>query len=230
VKWLQTKFRSNLILGLATRGPKTQKVLDHCWIISKFLSLVHLVRMHDIIPGFLIWPTFQGPSSYGSIRRMHFVTAGAIDLKLCTYVPLGHLTSQTKFRSYLNLGLATRGQNRKQRKCYNSWTNDWIYSIFLSLVHLIRIHEIIPGFLIWPTFQGHRGQSSSGSVSRARFVPTLAIDLKLTMQSAVLCLQSYLHVNSTTVNKSVKIHSPTQTVIKHHMSKWSMDHFIMFVI
>jgi hypothetical protein len=28
------------------------------------------------------------------------------------------------------------------------------------LVHLIRIHDIITWFLIWPTFQGHRGQSS----------------------------------------------------------------------
>jgi hypothetical protein len=40
-----------------------------------------------------------------------FVTTGAIDLKLCTYVPLGKSNSQTKFRSSLILGLATRGPN-----------------------------------------------------------------------------------------------------------------------
>jgi hypothetical protein len=35
----------------------------------------------------------------------HFVTAGAIDLKLCTYVPLGKSNSQAKFRSSLILYL-----------------------------------------------------------------------------------------------------------------------------
>jgi hypothetical protein len=45
----------------------------------------------------------------GSVGRARFVTAGAIDLNLCTYVPIGHLTSQTNFRSDLILGLATRG-------------------------------------------------------------------------------------------------------------------------
>jgi hypothetical protein len=35
----------------------------------------------------------------------HFVTTGAIDLKLGTYVPLGQVTSQNKFRPDLILGL-----------------------------------------------------------------------------------------------------------------------------
>jgi hypothetical protein len=35
-----------------------------------------------------------------------FVTARAIDLNLCTYVPLGHMTYQTKFQSDLILGHA----------------------------------------------------------------------------------------------------------------------------
>jgi hypothetical protein len=34
---------------------------------------------------------------------------------------------------------------------------------------------IIPGFLIWRTFQDHRGQSLSGTVSRAHFVTAGAI-------------------------------------------------------
>jgi hypothetical protein len=71
------------------------------------------------------------------------------------------------------------GQNWKHVKCYNSWTNGWIISKSLSQVHLEKIHDIIPGFLIWPTFQGHRGQSSSGSISRVSSVTTGAIDLRL---------------------------------------------------
>jgi hypothetical protein len=37
-----------------------------------------------------------------------FVTTGAIDLELCTYVPLGKNNSQAKFQSSLILSLATR--------------------------------------------------------------------------------------------------------------------------
>jgi hypothetical protein len=51
-----------------------------------------------------------------SVSRAHFVTAGAIDLKLCTYVPLGEITVQTKFWSDLILGLATRGPKPKTQK------------------------------------------------------------------------------------------------------------------
>jgi hypothetical protein len=40
-----------------------------------------------------------------TISRARLITAKAIYLKLCTYVPQG----QTKFRSDLILGLATRG-------------------------------------------------------------------------------------------------------------------------
>jgi hypothetical protein len=55
----------------------------------------------------------HGPSS--SISRVRFVTAGAVDPKLCTYVPLGKSNSQTKFQSSLIFGLATRGQNPKHK-------------------------------------------------------------------------------------------------------------------
>jgi hypothetical protein len=47
------------------------------------------------------------------MNTARFVTARAIDLKLCAYVPLGHMTYQTKFRSNLILGLATRGPKLK---------------------------------------------------------------------------------------------------------------------
>jgi hypothetical protein len=43
-----------------------------------------------------------------SVSRARFVTAGAIDLILCTYVPLGEMSIQTKFWSDLILALATR--------------------------------------------------------------------------------------------------------------------------
>jgi hypothetical protein len=50
-------------------------------------------------------------SSYVSMAR--FVTAGAIDTKLCTCVSLGKNNSQIKFQSSLILGLATRGPKLK---------------------------------------------------------------------------------------------------------------------
>jgi hypothetical protein len=51
-----------------------------------------------------------------SVNTVCFVTARAIDLKLCTYIPLGHMTYQTKFQSDLILGLATRGPKLKTQK------------------------------------------------------------------------------------------------------------------
>jgi hypothetical protein len=51
-----------------------------------------------------------------SVNMARFVNAGSIDLKLCTYVPLGHMTQQTKIRSDLILSLATRGPKPKTHK------------------------------------------------------------------------------------------------------------------
>jgi hypothetical protein len=39
------------------------------------------------------------------------------------------------------VGLATRGQNRKHKMCYISWTDGWITLKFLSEVHLVRMHD-----------------------------------------------------------------------------------------
>jgi hypothetical protein len=79
-------------------------------------------------------------------------------------------------------------------------------------VHLIRIHDIIPIFLFDQHF---KVTGSSGSVSRAHFVTTLAIDMKLcaysvTVQSGVLCLVSnYLYVNSMHTNRcKMKTYQP----------------------
>jgi hypothetical protein len=54
--------------------------------------------------------------SLSSVHTVSFVTARAIDLKLCTYVPLGHMTYQTKFQSDIVFGLATREPKLKTQK------------------------------------------------------------------------------------------------------------------
>jgi hypothetical protein len=109
---VQTKFRSDLILGLATRGPKTENAksavtpeLIMAGSSPNFYRTIGTstaVRIHDIIPGFLIDLLFNVTEVKVCLGPL--TTAGAIDLKLWTYVHLGHLTSQTKFRSDLILG------------------------------------------------------------------------------------------------------------------------------
>jgi hypothetical protein len=81
-----------------------------------------------------------------SVSRARFVTAGAIDPKLCTYVPLGKSNSQTKFWSSLILGLATRGSKPK----ISAITPELMAgsSPNFNHVYLIKMHDIIPGFLI----------------------------------------------------------------------------------
>jgi hypothetical protein len=65
------------------------------------------------------WPagSLFNPTTWrlSSVSRARFVTTGAIDLKICTYVPLGKSNSQTS----LILGLATRGPKPKTPKCYS---------------------------------------------------------------------------------------------------------------
>jgi hypothetical protein len=68
-----------------------------------------------------------------SVGRAHFVTALSIDLKLCTYVPLGEMTlDQISVRS----DSWPWDQKQKCIQCYNSWPNRWIISKFLSWVHI----------------------------------------------------------------------------------------------
>jgi hypothetical protein len=54
-----------------------------------------------------------------SVSRAHFVTAGAIDLKLCTYVPLGKSNSQISVQSDSWFG-HQGSQNRNHKKSHNS--------------------------------------------------------------------------------------------------------------
>jgi hypothetical protein len=124
------------------------------------------------------------PSS-SSISKARFVTAGAIDPKLCTYVPLGKSNSRTKVRSSLmsdscvdmylgtiyistefrpdwTSNMAARRPSWKTNKVLlYSWTNGWIISKFLSWIHLIlRYMTWYPGFWFDLLFEGHIGQSS----------------------------------------------------------------------
>jgi hypothetical protein len=64
--------------------------------------------------------TWHPSYASSSVSTARFVTTGAIGPKLRTYVLRGKSNSQTKFRSSLILGLATRGPKSKTQTCYNS--------------------------------------------------------------------------------------------------------------
>jgi hypothetical protein len=81
------------------------------------------------------------PSS-SSISKARFVTAGAISMKLGVIRPELFLTIWPILWPILKIRLAM--VVGKLTKC-------------LWAVYLIRLHHILPGFWIWPTFQGHRG-------------------------------------------------------------------------
>jgi hypothetical protein len=103
--------------GTSTRSCKYQ-FLGPFWSIRVF-SMVHLVRIHDIIPRFFTRLQYhRGQSLSGFISLAHFVTARVIDVKLNTPCGLGQVTSQTKFQSDVILtclGLATMGPKPKTK-------------------------------------------------------------------------------------------------------------------
>jgi hypothetical protein len=72
-------------------------LLAFCWCVDHMVKKIPILAHCE-----LLWA--------------RFVAAGATDLKLCSYVPLCHLTSHTKFRSDLILGLATKGPKLKTQK------------------------------------------------------------------------------------------------------------------
>jgi hypothetical protein len=76
------------------------------------------------------------------VSRACFVTAAAIDLQLCAY------DSQTKFRSDLIPGLATRGLKPKTKSAMTPELMAGSSPNCYHNVHLIRIHDILPRFLI----------------------------------------------------------------------------------
>jgi hypothetical protein len=95
-----------------------EKTTPHAQRCSTFFSYIFVF--------IFAWPLFFWPHFWltswayaitwrpSSVSKARFVTA--IDLKLCTYVPLGEMTGQAKFRSDLILGLATRGPKLKTHK------------------------------------------------------------------------------------------------------------------
>jgi hypothetical protein len=61
------------------------------------------------------------------ISKAHFVSLLLLSWNIITYVSLGQITSWTKFRSDLALGLATRGPKPKPQNVL-FFTNGWIIS------------------------------------------------------------------------------------------------------
>jgi hypothetical protein len=110
------------------------------WILSSLNSTFHWF-FTVFCPGLLEWWLFGSPA--GSLYN-HMASVVAIDPKFCTYVQLGKSNSQTKFRSSLIIGLTTRGP--KLRKT----TPDLMTRSSPNFNHRY----------IWPTFEGHRVQSS----------------------------------------------------------------------
>jgi hypothetical protein len=107
------------------------------WIISKFLSWVHLIKIHGMIPGFLIWPTFDLTYFWRSQQRSKFETAPVLARFItilprtfypCVSMYLGTIYLSTKFRPDRTSNLPTRWPSWKQTKWYYSWTNGCIGS------------------------------------------------------------------------------------------------------
>jgi hypothetical protein len=69
-----------------------------------------------------------------------FVTAGAIDMKLCTCPSFGQITPQTKFQSDLILGLATKTEKTKSAVTPELMAGS-SPSFYQVSVHLGRIHD-----------------------------------------------------------------------------------------
>jgi hypothetical protein len=71
--YIYTKFRPDRISNMAVwpgghlgKSTKSYYPWTNGWIISKFLSYVGLIRIHDVLPRFFILPTFQGHSGQSS--------------------------------------------------------------------------------------------------------------------------------------------------------------------
>jgi hypothetical protein len=112
-------FSCNLVVCMPEAGLHFIDAIGISWIVC--LKLVYLLAHRR-----WAFTITCCPSSSSSVNTARFVTARAIDLKLCTYVPRGHMIYQTKFRSDLILGLATRGPKLKTQKVLlllNKWLN-----------------------------------------------------------------------------------------------------------
>jgi hypothetical protein len=96
----------------------------------------------------------------------------AIDLRLCTYVPLG-VTHRPNFGPVWFSVWPPGGQIQKGEftpELIMAGSSPKFYHRYNTKTR--KIHVIKPEFLIWPTFQGHRGQSSKHITKLACFVTT----------------------------------------------------------
>jgi hypothetical protein len=129
------------------------------WIFTKFLSWMHLIRIHHIhvLHGFLIWPTFEGQGG----QTLKFIRSAPNTLTIWQIF--------TNFLSWIHLirihhihelpgwfDLLFKVTVVKLWNCYrllqhrNYWAD--LRQIFIMDTN---VHHILNGFLIWPTIQDH---------------------------------------------------------------------------
>ena len=164
-------------------------------------------------------------------------------------MPLGDRYSEIKLCRHMMPGLATRGIMWKHKKCDSFLNNDRSSMKFLWQVLLGRSQLISSGFLIWPSFQGHRGQSVSPA-SPFNNGGTFCNRFSYSHQTWYICSpigDFYLEIESwrsmnpglATRGRCVKTQKNVMSLnhgyciisLKHcqswpHVSTWSVDHFI----
>ena len=79
--------------------------------------------------------------------------------QLHMWYKFGENRTNNKRQNAFFVGLPPGDWNPNPLKCIRAWTVGRIIAKYSLQVHLRTIYEMNPGFLIWPIFQGHRGQS-----------------------------------------------------------------------
>ena len=168
--WKSARFDS--WFGHQGAGGWKHEICDSSLITSlifvRFLWWVLLARIHDISYGFLIWPTFEGHRGqclFCHGRHLEFVFRPLTQERLYWSSPFSLcMLGLWTYRS-LSILVAIRHPVWPTRRpswiheiCDSSLITSLIFVRFLWWVLLARIHDISYGFLIWPTFEGHRGQ------------------------------------------------------------------------
>jgi hypothetical protein len=112
----------------------------------------HRIALVDFLRPEIPWPAVSG--FQGRRKSTHAIQWLGSDT--CAVFLLSHIIRVFDFTYF----------SRSQRSnfeifmiCSNALIIGWIFTEFLSWIHLIRIYHILPWFLVWPTFQCHRGQT-----------------------------------------------------------------------
>jgi hypothetical protein len=165
--YIYTKFRLDQISNMAVRpgghfgkSIKSYYSWTNGWIISKFLSLVLLISIHDIIPRFL-FDLFK----VTEVKVRNKITKLTYFFYHLTWkvLTLHERVSRHHLRFYqisAQLHFKYGHQVAFLEKHLSAVTPELMPGSSQNLNH-IMIHDILPGILICPTFQGHRGQSSA---------------------------------------------------------------------